>query len=121
MDLAFDHLRMDSTGFSSSIAATSGDSQRSCLPDWNGLKARFLAAHALRRELERACAIQPAGGSFLIESEPVLAAVRGIAARGSFKSSRHVNPTASGNGKPLSAFEDYIVGNPDPASEEVYD
>jgi hypothetical protein len=121
MELAFDHLRPDSTGFSGRLLAPEGESHRAGLPDWSGIKARFIAAHALRRELALASAAEPAGGSFIAESELVLAASRANALHNEANSSRHVNPTASANSKPLGAIEDYIVGNPDPASEEEYD
>lgn len=121
MDLAFDHLRLDSAGFPRRFVAPTGESQLVGAPDWRSLKARFLAAHALRRELALACAAEPAGGSFRNESAPVLAAGRGSASDVICNSSQAVNPTASANSKPLGAIEDYIVGNPDPASEEVYD
>ena len=121
MELVFDQLRQDLSGFSGSYAASGDESRRAGLPDWSGIKARFLAAHALRRELALAWASEPGGGSFLAESEPVLAASRGSAAINNANSSRAINPTASANGKPLGAIEDDIVGNPDPASEEEYD
>lgn len=121
MELAFDHLHVDSTGFPSRIAAAAAESQRASLPDWSGLRARFLAAHALRRELALACAMQPAGGSFMDESMPVLAAGRGDAAREPFNCSQDVNLTASANGKSLGANDDDVVGNLWPTSEEAYD
>ncbi len=121
MELAFDHVRVDSAGFSGGLTVPGCESRHASLPDWSGLKARFIAAHALRRELALTFAAEPAGGSFLAESEPVLAAGRGNTAQNDANPSRDVNPTASANGKPLGAIEDHIVGNPDPASEEEYD
>lgn len=121
MELDFDQLRPDSFGFSGRFPATGAESQRAGMPDWSGIKARFIAAHALRRELALTCAAEPAGGSFLAESELILAAGRVNAVPGTANSSQRVNPTASANGKPLGAIEDHIVGNPDPTSEEEYD
>ncbi|MEO7383682.1 MAG: hypothetical protein ABIU18_02000 [Novosphingobium sp.] len=79
-------------------------------PDWHGLKTRFLAAHALRREMELQNAAAVAGGSFTSESAQVLASRR--------ENSRGVNPNASANGKTPHAIETDIADPPYPASEE---
>jgi hypothetical protein len=60
-------------------------------PDWTGLRARFIATHALRRSLESAVAGAIPAGGFLAAAEAVLASARGEAAV--------VNRICSGNGK----------------------
>ncbi len=79
-------------------------------PDWFGLKARFLAAHALRREIESQGAAATAGGSFTSETAHVLASWR--------ETSRGVNPIASANCKPPHASKTNIADHTYPASEE---
>ena len=104
MELAFDHQ-----GLNRAAQFDLAGDLNPGLPDWAGIKARFLAAHALRRELAAGGSLV-AGGSFTDESAHVLAAQR--------ESSLPVNLTASANGKTPFAMENQIAGNPCPASEE---
>lgn len=105
MDLTFDHSALRDLAGSSSAHV---DAQAT--PDWFGIKARFLAAHALRREIALQGSAFAPGGSFTSESAGVLAARR--------ENSTAVNPNASGNGKPLYANAANIAGHTYPAREE---
>ena len=80
------------------------------MPDWNGIKARFLAAHALRRELLRNPDLLGAGGSFTAAAPGVLAANR--------QNMSGVNHTALANSKSPSAKRAACAGIPTPAGEE---
>ena len=105
MELAFNHLRAFGQA-----AATGDGAAPGPMPDWNGIKARFLAAHALRRELMLNANLMTAGGSFTAAGPGVLAA------------NRHnmlcVNHTALANGKSPSATRAAFAGIPTPAGEE---
>lgn len=105
MELGFDHS--DLLG---GLQSPPAESARANLLDWAGLKARFLAAHALRIELERLNAEEPPGGSFLLAGERVLSLT--------CSASRGVNPSALGKGKESSAIESDIPGFASPAIEE---
>lgn len=78
--------------------------------DWHSLKARFVVAHALRRELAGTADSRFAGGSFVVSGAEALAAIR--------KTSDAVNLTASGNGKSPSAIVPHVTGIPTPMTEE---
>lgn len=71
--------------------------------DWRGLKARFAAAHALRRTLQDGVELQ-IGGSFSTDAAGILAMNR---ARLS-----DVNPNDLANGKEPDGIEANIVGAP---------
>ena len=104
MDLNFDHSALcDLAGYSPSPV------EHRCTPDWPGLKARFVAAHALRREIVLQNAVA-AGGSFTSETAGVLASRR--------ENSQRVNRNASANCKPPHANEANIAGASYPASED---
>ncbi|MFM6931216.1 MAG: hypothetical protein ACKOUT_03110 [Novosphingobium sp.] len=81
--------------------------------DWHALKSRFLAAHALRRELAEATNGAFSGGSFTDSGADALAALREFAAA--------VNLTASANGKGLSAIDAHVIDTPTPMTKENYD
>lgn len=81
--------------------------------DWHAIKARFIAAHALRRELADAANGAFSGGSFTDSGADALAALREFASA--------VNLTASGNGKGLSAIDAHVIDTPNSVTEENYD
>ena len=71
--------------------------------DWRGLKARFAAAHALRRALQDGAEMQP-GGSFSTDAAGILAMNRALLS--------DVNPNDLANGKEPDGIEANIVGAP---------
>lgn len=81
--------------------------------DWYAIKARFLAAHALRRELAEAASGAFSGGSFTVSGADALAALREFASA--------VNLDASGNSKGLSAIDTHVIDTPNSVTEESYD
>jgi len=119
MELAFDHQALlQGSPFSASRAAhmlppLTGYGPATSTLDWAGLKARFLAAHALRREMAAERLATPPGGSFAVAGGQVLEWQR--------KSSPVVNPTGSGNIKGLSGIETSVVGNPPSTIEDCHD
>ncbi|WP_144039876.1 hypothetical protein [Novosphingobium sp. TH158] len=78
--------------------------------DWHALKSRFVAAHALRRELAESAS---AGGSFILAGSQALASLR--------ESSVAVNLTALANGKGQAGIDADVIGTPTPMTEESYD
>ena len=105
MDLRFDHGAMrELAGF----APPQSDDLAS--PDWFGLKARFVAAHALRREFESQSAATALGGSFTSETAHVLASRR--------QTEQAVNLKASAICKAPHANEANIADHYYPAREE---
>ncbi len=75
-------------------------------PEWAGLRARFMAIHALRHELgTNADSLLP-GGNFVSAGEAVLAASRQHPAA--------VNLTCSANGKVVSAILPSVADFPTP-------
>ncbi len=100
----------------SSLEASSVAGAQNARPgplDWQALKARFQAAHALRRELAEAANGAFSGGSFTDSGADALAALREFASA--------VNLTASGNGKGLSAIDAHVIDTPNSVTEENYD
>lgn len=100
----------------SSLEASSVPGAQNARPgplDWHALKSRFLAAHALRRELAEAANGGFSGGSFTDSGADALAALREFA--------NAVNLTASGNGKGLSAIDAHVIDTPTSVTEENYD
>lgn len=82
--------------------------------DWSGLRARFLAGHALRDVLGAPQNRGVSGGSFDAESARrlgayVVAQEPGLAS---------VNPTALGDGKDQGGKNQPVIGNTWPATEE---
>jgi len=70
--------------------------------DWPGLRARFIAVHALRRALISHELADDCGGSFTQAGAQVLAAAR--------QSSSLINPTALGNLKGLQGKDASAAG-----------
>ncbi|MFM5931240.1 MAG: hypothetical protein ACKOPQ_10055 [Novosphingobium sp.] len=100
----------------SSLAANSAKAAQEavCAPlEWHALKSRFLAAHALRQELEATDRARVARGGFVESGALALASLR--------ESSDAVNLTASANGKPPFGIEANVTGTPTPMTEERYD
>jgi hypothetical protein len=100
----------------SSLEASSVPGAQNARPgplDWQALKARFLAAHALRRELADATHGAFSGGSFTDSGADALAALREFASA--------VNLTASGNRKTPSANDANVIDTPTSVTEENYD
>jgi hypothetical protein len=116
MELGFDHqVLLQGSPFAASRVAEmpslpTGSGPATSALDWAGLKARFIAVHALRREMVAERAATPPGGSFVVAGGQVLDWQR--------KSSPVVNPTGSGNIKGLSGIEAFVVGNPPSAIED---
>ena len=100
-------------GFSAESLA--GDSHPASAPllDWSGLRARFLAAHALRRALDLSANADPAGGSFVLAGAQVLEIARQM--------STPVNPTVLCNGKAPSFKEGLSPEIPTLATKECDD
>lgn len=73
-------------------------------PEWSGLRARFLALHALRRTLAASAVAALPAGSFILAGEAVLAACRSGGER--------VNSVYSGNGKGLSPITGLVAASP---------
>jgi hypothetical protein len=65
-------------------------------PDWSGIRARFVALHALRRSIESATVAAIPAGSFMAAGRAVLACARG--------ETPAVNPICSGNGKAVAGM-----------------
>lgn len=103
MELGFDHHDLLGTADSAKADARSYPGEAPA-PEWAGLKARFLAAHGLRRELAEGAQAGSTGGSFTAASADVLASGRKI--------SPGVNPTTLANGKALFGIEAIVDGNP---------
>lgn len=75
-------------------------------PDWAGLRARFVAIHALRRTLATGAeSLLPYGG-FAEAGQAVLHACRA--------DGRRVNPVCSANGKVTAAIMDAVAASPTP-------
>ncbi len=74
-------------------------------PNWDELRARFLAQHALRKAWAIQAAAQSPAGSFLLAAGPVLADCRNHTS---------VNHTCSANGKGTSAITDVVAVSPTP-------
>ena len=87
---------MVAVGFTGLVSGFSQD-----LLDWAGLKARFTAAHALRRAVAEAGEHAP-GGNFSEDAALFFAASR--------EASTAVNPNDLANGKALDAIDITIVG-----------
>jgi len=85
-------------------AATDGAPARH--PDWAGLRARFLAIHALHRTLADGVDARLPGGAFAQAGEAVLQACR--------PDGRRVNPLCSANGKVASAMIEAVAASPTP-------
>jgi hypothetical protein len=80
-----------------------------CHPDWAGLRARFVAIHALRHTLaDNAESLLP-GGGFAAAGEAVLHACRTAPAARS-----GVNPVCSANGKVAFAITNAVAASPTP-------
>lgn len=104
MEMGFDHgaLRIaGEAGFDSPA--------ESAKLDWRGLKARFAAAHALRRTLQNGFDAQ-ASGSFSADAAGILAMNRRVLS--------DVNPNDLANGKEPYGIEANIVGVPRPTIED---
>ena len=109
MDLGFEHQALlQSSPFPASRMAEMLSPPAAPTLDWAGLKARFIAAHALRREMVEERAGTPPGGSFTAAGSQVLDWQR--------KLSPAVNPTGLGNVKGLSGKTTVVVGNPLPGN-----
>ncbi|MEO5598947.1 MAG: hypothetical protein ABIQ66_10045 [Novosphingobium sp.] len=105
MDLGFDHQKwLQSPPTSPSRTPEMAPDRTVPALDWIGLKARFIAAHALRREMLVAAQATPPGGDFVTAGEQVLDWQR--------KSSPDVNPTGLGNVKGLTGITTPVAGNP---------
>ena len=102
MELGFDHYDLLGTVDSVRADVPSARGASTAL-EWAGLKARFLAAHGLRRELAQGAEACSTGGSFTAASARVLASGR--------KTSLAVNPTALANVKALLGIEAFVDGN----------
>jgi hypothetical protein len=90
-----------------------GESERAVdqiVPDWQGLRARFHAAHALRGALGCPPSSADMGGSFSGAGAHVLDGNRTISAP--------VNLDALGYGKSPSANDGLVAGPPNAATEE---
>ena len=88
MELGFDHQTL--------ARALDAEPQTGAALDWAGLRARFVAVHALRRALGNGHAESP-GGSFIAAGSHVLAVNREVFAP--------VNPNASANRKATLGIE----------------
>lgn len=73
-------------------------------PDWTGLRARFLAIHALRRTLAATAVAALPAGSFALAGEAVLAECR--------SGGGSVNPVYSAVGKRLSPIMALVAASP---------
>lgn len=73
-------------------------------PDWTGLRARFLAIHALRRTLAATAVTALPAGSFVLAGEAVLAECR--------SGGGGVNPVYSAIGKRLSPIIGLVAASP---------
>jgi hypothetical protein len=105
MDLGFDHQTLlQGSPFAPSRAAEMQPAHAVPVLDWIGLKARFIAAHALRREMHAAVLATPPGGSFVAAGAQVLDWQR--------KWSPDVNRTDLANVKGLSGIPTPVAGNP---------
>lgn len=107
MELGFDHHDLLGSADSAKADAPSAWVPAPA-PEWAGLKARFLAAHGLRRAMAEVAnngsSAGSGGGSFTAASAEVLASGR--------EASPAVNPTALANGKALFCIEAFVDGNP---------
>lgn len=75
-------------------------------PDWAGLRARFLAIHALHRSLAAFGPVGVPAGSFMLAAEAVLGDCRSAPAP--------INPVYSGYGKVTSSIHGLVAASPTP-------
>ena len=75
-------------------------------PDWDGLRARFLAIHALHRSLAVSGRAAVPAGSFLLAAGAVLGDCR--------REPTVVNPVYLGNGKDTSSIHGPVAASPTP-------